>query len=117
MLNVREIWYKNIDERKRNVNIFLDLKKALTQTTIVFFYRSYQQSVFVGKHIAGSKHTENKESNSAMLRAKNHPQIDSIVAAFLRGRASGTYYSLYTLIILNVIFKVQLPTSTLIIQE
>ena len=28
MLNITETWYKNIDERKLNVSIFLDLKKA-----------------------------------------------------------------------------------------
>ena len=28
MLNITETWYKNIDKRKRNVSIFLDLKKA-----------------------------------------------------------------------------------------
>ena len=28
MLNITETWYKNIDERKLNVSVFLDLKKA-----------------------------------------------------------------------------------------
>ena len=95
ILNTTESWYKNIYERKLNMSIFLDLKKLLTQSTMIFCYRSYQHLVYMGKHIAGSKHTYKIESNSAMLRAKNHLRIKSIVA-FLRDRAWDSYYSLYT---------------------
>ena len=28
MMNITEPWYKNIDERKVNVSVFLDLKKS-----------------------------------------------------------------------------------------
>ena len=56
MLNITETWYKNI-EHKLNVSIFLVLKKAFDTVDHDILYRSYQHLVYVGKHIAGSKHT------------------------------------------------------------
>ena len=35
MLNITETWYKNVDERKLNMSIFLDLKKLLAQPNMI----------------------------------------------------------------------------------
>ena len=57
MLNITAAWYKNIDQLRLNVSIFLDLKKPLTRSTMTFCYRRYQYLASVGKQIAGSKRT------------------------------------------------------------
>ena len=76
MLNITETWYKNIDERKLNVSVFLDMKKLSTQSTMIFCYRSYQHLESLEKPIAGSHHTSKIEHNSAVLMAKSHRQAE-----------------------------------------
>ena len=74
MLNITETWYKNIDERKLNVSVFLDLKKAFDTVDHDICYRSCLPLESLRQRIAGSHHTLETENNSVVLMGKIHPQ-------------------------------------------
>ena len=88
-------YHGNLVQRKLNVSIFLDLKKAFDTVDHDILLSKLSAFGICGETHCWIKAYLKIESNSAMLRSKNHLRIKSIVA-FLRGRTWGPYYSLYT---------------------
>ena len=66
IMNTTETWFRNINEQKTNLSVFLDLKKPLIPSTMMFCCQSYQSMESPILHTVGSLHTLPGESNIVM---------------------------------------------------
>ena len=95
MLNIRENWYKNVDERKLNVSIFLDLKKAFDTVDHDILLLMLSAFGICGETYCWFKTYLKNRKQFCYVEGQKSSTTKSIVA-FLRGRAWGPYYSLYS---------------------
>ena len=74
-MNITETWFRNINEQKTNLSVFLDLKKPLIPSTMMFCCQNYEPMESPILHTVGSLHTLPGESNIVMLKVNRQTSI------------------------------------------